>query len=58
MNMMHHPQFVNPLEYYDYPDAELDNRWIAAEPPLEEIPCKHDGISVRTIFALGKSAFI
>src|SRR5260370_20947909 len=37
-------------------DLPADNRWIAAEPPLEEIPCKHDGISVGTIFALGKLA--
>src|SRR5258705_1640398 len=37
-------------------DLPPDNRWIAAEPPLEQIPCKHDGISVRTIFALAKRA--
>src|SRR5258708_29173082 len=37
-------------------DLPADNRWMAAKPPLEEIPCKHDGISVGTIFALGKLA--
>src|SRR5260370_27996242 len=35
-------------------DLPSDNRWIAAEPPLEDIPCHHDGISVRPIFALLK----
>ncbi len=37
-------------------DLPVQNRRIPPEPPLEEIPRKHDGISVRTIFALGKRA--
>jgi hypothetical protein len=37
-------------------DLPADNRWIAAKPPLEETPRKHDGISIPAIFALGKRA--
>ena len=37
-------------------DLTADNRWIAAEPPREEIPRKHDGTSIWTIFAFGKRA--
>src|SRR5579859_5997519 len=33
-------------------DLSADNRRLPAEPPLEEIPGKHDGASIRTIFAL------
>jgi hypothetical protein len=37
-------------------DLPADNRRIPAEPPLEEIPRKHDGGSIRTIFALGEGS--
>src|ERR1700730_19032978 len=37
-------------------DLPADNRGIAAEPPLEEIPRKQHDVSVGTIFAFGKRA--
>jgi hypothetical protein len=36
-------------------DLPADNRRIPAEPALEEIPRKHHGVSVWTIFTLGES---
>src|SRR5437899_6764537 len=35
-------------------DLPVDNGWISAEAPLEETPRKHNGVPIRTIFALGE----